>query len=819
MPEHSIPDNLSSQFSCEHDPEKCQCSCKQCYIDTETILKACRSLLNTADREQIVRELFNRCKESIGATAGYVALLAENGEKNEVLFLDAGGLPCSVDPSLPMPIRGLRAEAYAKGEAVFNNDFMDSRWVAMMPPGHVNLDNVLFAPLLSEGYTFGIVGIANKPSRFTQQDARIASLFGGLIALAFIDTKKTRQLEASEKKYRELVEYLSDGLIITDENDTVTFCNHQICEIVGYSSNQLVNHPFNSILDAASAKYASHLFEEVRQTGKKESDFSFMLKNGTRKTLHLKMVATRDDHGKYNGITISVSDITEKQLHLQYIYDLARFPEENVNPVIRITAEGKLIYSNAAAQKIIMQQRDDREITILEHLRQLTKTCITEKKLLHEIIHSEDGSFRFSAAPLPESGYANIYGQDITELLRTEEENRLLQEQLHQLQKLEAIGQLTGGIAHDFNNILGGILGLADLLTEQLPENHPQKKYASRIADSAERGGRIVSQLLSFARKMPLHAEIVNINDIVEKVVLILHHTIDKNITINVRCHKSPLFAEVDTARFENVLLNLGLNARDAMPGGGILTFSVSTERIDESFCKLKEYELVPGSYIRLSVTDTGIGMCREIKKHIFEPFFTTKEVGKGTGLGLSSVYGCIKQHGGFIECTSESGRGTEFSLYIPYRNAAAAETENNLKIGMQADTIKVLVVDDDTIISETIKEYLDGEGLEVHLCRDGAEAIELFRKNPMAFDFVLLDLIMPKMDGVQCFHMLKQINPDVQVIVSSGYSKEGKAQHLLDCGAAGFLQKPFRIHTLIHSLIKAIQQRKLHTYDDTPPE
>jgi signal transduction histidine kinase/uncharacterized membrane protein len=400
------------------------------------------------------------------------------------------------------------------------------------------------------------------------------------------------------------------------------------------------------------------------------------------------------------------------------------------------------------------------------------------------------------------------FGSQIREL----EEKRKLAEQLRQSQKMEAIGLLAGGIAHDFNNLLSGVSGFAQLIKRRFAKDNPEMmKLVDPILDAAARGSSLTKQLLAFARKGKYQQVNFDLHDVIERTMALLRRTIDKRIQISRDLRALEPVIMGDPSQIENALLNLALNARDAMPEGGDLVFH--TERVtigaDEVVSISGKYHINPGTFILISVVDTGMGMNEETKTRLFEPFFTTKEVGKGTGLGLASVYGCIKNHNGYIEVDSSVGQGTTVRIYFP---AALGPAETPARTEEKTGPVvkgkgHILVIDDEDIVRSIIREMLSDLGYSVALCGNGEDAIEYYRRHQPEIDLVIIDMIMPKMGGFDCLRHLKKFNPDIKAIISTGYSMAEDTQQIMTWGIAGFIQKPFDAGELSKAISDALRR------------
>ena len=389
--------------------------------------------------------------------------------------------------------------------------------------------------------------------------------------------------------------------------------------------------------------------------------------------------------------------------------------------------------------------------------------------------------------------YVSGIGRDITDRILSQGEVKKLERQLQQAQKMEAIGTSAGGIAHDFNNLLMGILGNTSLMLLDMDENHPQYERLKVIERHVRLGADLTKQLLGFARGGKYEAKPTDLNELVKKSVGMFGRT-KKEITIHTKFVENVWTVELDRGQIEHVLLNLYVNAWQAMPGPGQLYIETENIVLDEHY--VKPYEVTPGRYVRLSITDTGVGMDKPTQRRIFEPFFTTKEMGRGTGLGLASVYGIIKNHGGYINVYSEKNEGTIFRIYLPASDKDVPES-TSFPEALLKGTETLLLVDDEDIIIEVGKQMLESLGYEVLLAKSGGEAIDLYTKNRDKVDMVILDMIMPEMGGGETYDRLKAINPTIKVLLSSGYSINEKADAILKQGCNGFIQKPFDLRKL----------------------
>jgi len=398
--------------------------------------------------------------------------------------------------------------------------------------------------------------------------------------------------------------------------------------------------------------------------------------------------------------------------------------------------------------------------------------------------NGKDKLISFRSLIMPDGKHLVTY-EDVTE-------RKKLGDQLMQAQKMEAIGTLAGGIAHDFNNLLMGIQGRTSLMLMDIGPSHPHFVYLNHIEDIVKSGANLTKQLLGFARGGKYEERLTNLNELIQNSVDMFART-RKEVKIVRKFEKDLWTVEVDQGQIEQVLLNMYVNAWHAMPGGG--TLYLTTKNIVFNEEDEKTQHLKPGEYVSVSVTDTGTGMDEETQSRIFEPFFTTKEIGSGTGLGLASAYGIILNHDGIINVYSEQGVGTTFNIYLPVSVKKIKQTEEPSK-GIAMGTETVLLVDDEDIIVEVGRISLEKLGYKILTAQNGIEAIEVLKSHPDV-EIVILDMIMPEMGGGETYDRLKELRPDIKVILSSGYNIDGRAKEILKRGCDSFIQKPFNINDL----------------------
>ena len=536
------------------------------------------------------------------------------------------------------------------------------------------------------------------------------------------------------------------------------------------------------------------------------------------KELEKECVNRKKADGQVNGVVEHIRDITEsKQAEEALRQSEARYRElvQNANSmIVRIDAEGKITFFNEFAQRFFGYTEDE----------------IIGKNVIGTIVPEKDRSGSDLAAMIKDIGlnpakyvtnenenmckngeriwvsWTNKAIRDknrnVVEILcigNDVTERKQLEKQLHHALKMESIGTLAGGIAHDFNNLLMSILGNASLMILNTDPGSPNYKRLKTIENQIERGSKLTSQLLGYARKGTYELKPVDLNHLIKDFSEIFGKT-GKDISIKLELSPDLLLIEADKNQVEQILRNLYVNASDAMPEGGDVIIRTSNTNHVEMGTKL--YIPKTGKYVLLTVTDTGTGMDKKTQERIFDPFFTTKEMGRGTGFGLASVYGIINGHNGYIDVESEKGEGTTFSIYMPVSEKIVKNTANRSDMVVKADMVvkgteAVLLVDDEEIVLDVGRALLETMGYRVFSARDGYEALEVYKKNKEKIDIVILDMVMPGMSGGKVYDELKKIDSDIKILLSTGYSSDGQASEILRRGCNGFIRKPFRMSEL----------------------
>jgi len=506
-----------------------------------------------------------------------------------------------------------------------------------------------------------------------------------------------KEKATAEEHYRLLIDTMNDGLGIQDLETCFTYVNNKLCEITGYSRDELIGKRLADLLDE-----------------------------------------------------------TNRKLYLGY------------------TAKGSSEVGRGCELDLI--KKDGKALSVI---------------ISPQTLKDSEGILK---------GYFAVV-VDISKQKEAERERQRIESELQQAQKMESIGTLAGGISHDFNNSLQAILGYTQMLLIETVGTASIHSKLLQIEKAAKRAGELTQQLLAFSRKVESRLRPTDLNHEVSQVGKLLQRTILKMINISLNLSKDLYIINADPAQIEQILMNLAINARDAMGEEGKLTITTENIVLDHEYCK-SHFGLTPGEYALLTFSDTGHGMDEELIKRIFEPFFTTKGPGKGTGLGLPMVYGLVKKHNGYIECSSRPGEGTDFRIFFPaISETLEARSEKKESDSIPGGTETILIIDDEALVRELAEHMLQKFGYKV-LSAPGAETgIKIFRESKDNIDLVILDMIMPGMGGVRCLEELLKIKPDVRVIIASGYTAEGARNSVLTSGARGFIDKPFNVKEMLETV------------------
>ncbi len=652
-----------------------------------------------------------------------------------------------------------------------------------------------------------------RATAIRDDDGAIKNWLGLMVDIT--EHKKAKEaLAESEKKYRMLFESSAEGILVARIKDQqFKYANRAICEMLGYGPEELTRMGVHDIHPQEDLPYVLEEFGALA-AGKRglAENIPCLCKDGSKIFVTINSTKMEIDGTECNvGLFQNISERLKSEDALRQSEEKYRSILESIEEgYFEVDLAGNFTFINKALCKISgytphdligTNNRDhtDRETAkkLFHVFNRVYRTGRSVRVLNFEII-TPDGSKKIldvSASLMRNSNKKPIgfrgLARDVTEHLIAEKEKERMAAQIRQAQKMEAIGTLAGGIAHDFNNLLMGFQGNLSLMLMEMSPDNPYYEYLTNMEDYVKRGSDLTRQILGFARGGKYEVRPTNLNNLLEQSSRMFGRT-RKEISIHKKFQENPWPVEVDRGQIEQVLLNLFVNAWQAMPTGGDIFLETENVTLKEDGWD-KPYALQQGQYVKIVVTDSGIGMDKETLERIFEPFYTTKEVSRGTGLGLASAYGIIKNHSGMIEVTSEKGHGTTFTIYLPKSDKDYLEEKPAVEKAIKGRET-ILLVDDEQMVADVGQKMLQKLGYRVILADSGRKAIRKFEKLHSRIDLVILDMIMPEMGGSETFDQLKAIAPDIKVLLSSGYSLDGQASQIMKRGCNGFIQKPFNL-------------------------
>jgi two-component system cell cycle sensor histidine kinase/response regulator CckA len=628
-----------------------------------------------------------------------------------------------------------------------------------------------------------------------------------------VPEKKQAQkaLGQSEIDYREIVHSANSVILRLDTQGNVTFINQFGQNFFGYAEDEILGKNVIGRIVPETDSAGKDLAVMIREIGRHPEKYAInenenIRRNGERVWLAWTNRAIRDKSGRVTEVLCIGNDITQRKFAenaLRESEEKYRLLVENANDAIFIAQDEVLKFCNHQTEKMTgYSKKELAKIPFANLICPADRQMVLDrhKKRLSGENPPSTYSFRIITKAGQES-WVQLSTVRITwngrpatlNFLRDITVQKKLESQLHNAQKMEALGTLAGGIAHDFNNLLMIIQGNTSLMLYDTETSHPHYEYLNTIEKQIKSAAELTNQLLGYARKGKYQVRTLNLNPVVEETLEGLSRT-RKEITIQLELSENVFAVLADRGQIEQVLLNLFVNAADAMPDGGRLL--IKTLNVTHKDMVGKLYEPKIGNYVQLTVTDTGFGIDKVTQDRIFDPFFTTKEMGRGTGLGLASVYGIIKGHGGYIDVDSEKDHGTTFTIYLPAADQKVQEAER-ADDQMIEKNLTLLLVDDEAMVLDVGCRLLQKMGYTVLKAESGTEAVKVYKKNKDGVDLVILDMILPELSGGEVYDQIKAINPLAKVLLSSGYSVDGKATEILKRGCNGFIQKPFNMKEL----------------------
>lgn len=636
---------------------------------------------------------------------------------------------------------------------------------------------------------------------------------------AIRDITEQKQVEAQLAYHAYIMENLAEGLNYVDDQGIIRFTNPAFDAMFGFERGEVIGQNISVINDlppAENQKFVADVLTELQTKGYWAGEFSNRKKDGTPMVTQAKVQALTLGEQSY-WVTFQ-QDITErKQAEAALRASEARYRAlYNHSPVMMhsIDLEGRLVSVSDYWLEVMGYERDEvigrPSISFLtaESRRYAHRIMIPEfmktghvKDIPYQFVKKNGDVIDILLSAVAEYDKDGNFERSMAVLVDVTERNQL-EAQLRQAQKMEAVGQLTAGIAHDFNNLLTAINGFAELTQLALAPNDPVATNIAKILHSGQLAASLINQLMIFSHKQIIEPQVFNLNEVVNQTDKLLRRIIGEHIDLKTTI--SPILwpVKVDRTQIEQVIVNLAVNARDAMPEGGQLIIETANIALDTNLDRAGYLQMTPGEYVLLTVSDTGVGMSQAIQSRIFEPFFTTKERGRGTGLGLATVYGIVKQNSGGIQVDSEVGQGTTFNIYLPRTEDPDPRQASEIDVAeLPTGSETILLVEDDDGVRGLVSRILEMQGYTVLAADNGQEALQLAAQHHGAIDLLLTDVVMPGIHGRALAEQLSQRHPNLKVLYISGYSDEEIAHHgVLNSGVA-FLQKPFKFSVLAHKI------------------
>lgn len=639
------------------------------------------------------------------------------------------------------------------------------------------------------------------------------SLVGAVHILSDITEhrKATKAMRDSENKFRLAFANAQDAIVwIADETGIITNCNKSAEQLLGKMSRDIIGRHHTTLYPADKAERYSGVLSECDSEPNSNVEAEIVRPGGEIRTVTVAVSTMLVDGKKI--IQAIIRDVTQSKMAIDQIKSLAKFPSEDPNPVLRISTDCTILYANDASSSALATWKIREGQRLPEPWdSRVAGAYRSEKSAAYELDCDDGHTYFITLQPVAGSGYVNAYGLDITKRKKAENARTALELQLGQKQKMEAIGTLAGGIAHDFNNILAAMQGYTELSLDDLSQDHPVRDNLEQIMACVNRATKLVKQILTFSRKdrQEQEKEPVQISSIVKEVLGMLRSSLPASIKIRRNIHAGSGAVLADPTQIHQVLVNLCTNASHAMrDNGGLLEVGLTEVNIDTETNVGDEY-LSPGSYMKLTVKDTGCGMDEEVLDRIFEPFFTTKNVDEGTGLGLSVVHGIIMSHDGAITVSSKQGEGTTFDIFLPRIDCSQAQEIHSPESDEGKRSV-ILLVDDEEMMVDVTRQTLEKLGHAVVAKTNSLDALETFQEEPEKFDLVITDQVMPNMMGTELARNLISIRPDIPIILCSGFPEKVCAEELKAVGIKEFIAKPVSREQISEIVRKVLDENKV---------
>ena len=731
-----------------------------------------------------------------------VAKAAETTRSTPILLLTSKFSPAEL-------IRGLEVGAYS----ILGKPFEDAQLLG-------RIERIFEALAQRRDGGPGMDASARMAGRENVVGADKQQLLELLLSTSDELTESSRQLEQArnaEATYRDLLETAPDAFVVSDAQGRIVLVNQQTERLFGFSRDELVGKPVEMLVPPASRH--AHEGERLRYTAEPRArrlaarDLAAYRKDGSEFPAEISLSPARS--GDATLIVAAVRDVSERKRQQEALRTTQYALDQSAESVLWALESGQLVYVNVAACRSLGYSRDElQDLSVY----QIDANLTPESWPAEWRRQREEGSRTFESSQRRKDGtdfpveitvnhvqsegteYACIFARDITE-------RRSLEAQLRQSQKMEAIGQLAGGVAHDFNNILGIIIGYSELLAKDIGPQHPGRRRLDQVQGAADKGAKLTRQLLAFSRKQVMQPRVLDLNAVVGELDPMLRRVLGEDVDLVVAAAETLGSVKADVTQLEQILMNLVVNSRDAMPKGGRLRIETANVTFDEDYTR-RHPATQPGRFVMLAVSDTGVGMDAATQQRVFEPFFTTKAAGVGTGLGLATVYGIVKQSGGFIWVYSELGLGTTFKIYLPRVDESAEPVPiPPLLPPLRHGHETLLVVEDTESLREMFCEVLQQEGYNVLSAANGEEALVLASEHKGQIHLLLTDVVMPKLGGADLAKQLSRLRPGLRLLFMSGYENGVISKHGVVGKGITVIEKPFTTERLSHAVREALDR------------
>lgn len=790
-------------------------------IESLTRLYAALSQINqaivwTADRDALLQKICEVLVDFGGFRLAWIGWRSTDGPT--LVPVAISGAARAHFRDMQMPVGPSRASssptiiAFTEGRHYVCNDMLaDSALLAWRDQlERINFRACAAFPLRLQGEVAGTLSVYSDQIGFFQE-REIALLAEAAIDTSFAVENLAREeaRQTSESRYRALFDYAPDGILIADPNSVYLDANPAMCRLLGYTRNELIGRHASDIVEA-DPKHIEAALETLNAGGEHEQEWRFRRKDGSMFAGFTRVTPMPD-----GNLLALIRDVTDRKEAEAQLAEQAALLEQSQDGILVRDLTGRILYWNSGAARLYGWSSAE-----------------AIGKNARDLLYRDPSSFESAMAALLKDGQ---WSGELSQMTRQGDdrtvearwtllcddagkpksvlsvntdvtERRRLEMQFLRAQRMESVGTLAGGIAHDLNNVLAPMLMSIELL-RPMARNDMERTLLDTLETNTQRGAALVRQVLSFARGVKVERVAVEPLALVSDLLKVVRETFPRDIDVRIDCARDVGKVFGDPTQLHQVFMNLFVNARDAMPNGGTMTVIVENMIVDEAFAAF-QMDAAIGSYIRIAVVDTGVGIAPNDRSRVFEPFFTTKEIGKGTGLGLSTTQTIVRSHRGFMTLDSSLGRGTRFDVYLPSTDMEGALTEIT---ETKASTLTgrgelVLVVDDEEAIRVVAKRMLEVAGHRVVLAANGADAVSIYARRKHEIAVVVSDMAMPVMDGSAMVMALTALNPDVRIVASSGLDVEGAMTPAARAAVRAFLPKPYSADDLVSAIRRAIQ-------------